>query len=201
MVAGPSELLILADKTADPRLVAMDLISQAEHSNDTICGLVTSSDELASQVHAEIESKIQSITRSEIVKSSLQINGFIAICENKNDCIEFANEFAPEHLEIMCKDDNAISKKIVSAGLVLIGQYSPSSATDYCIGSNHVLPTLGFGKSRASLSILDFIKIVNKVKVTKEGLKQVEKATYEMASAEGLLNHYEAIKARINEEN
>ena len=200
MVAGPTELLILADKTADPRLVAIDLISQAEHSNDTICGLVTTSAKLASQVQAEVETIAQNIARSETVKSSLKENGFIAICENENDCIGFVNEFAPEHLEIMCKNDDTVSKKIDAAGLVLIGRYAPSSATDYCIGSNHVLPTLGFGKSRASLSILDFIKMVNKVKVTREGLKQVDRAINEMASAEGLLNHYEAIKARINEE-
>jgi len=89
-----------------------------------------------------------------------------------------------------------VAKKIDSAGLVLIGEYTPSSASDYCLGSNHVLPTLGFGKSRGSLSVLDFVKIVNKVKVTKRGLVEVDKAVKEMTSAEGLLNHYEAVKAR-----
>src|SRR4029078_1180975 len=110
-------------------------------------------------------------------------------------CIEFANEFAPEHLEIICKNADSVAKKVDSAGLVLVGPYTPSSASDYCLGSNHVLPTLGFGKSRASLSVLDFFKIVNKVKVTKAGLKQVDRATREMALAEGLLNHYEAVRA------
>jgi histidinol dehydrogenase len=108
---------------------------------------------------------VRKITRSDIVKKSLENNGFIVICRNESSCIEFVNEFAPEHLEIICKYANAIAKKIDSAGLVLIGQYAPSSASDYSLGSNHVLPTLGFGKSHGSLSVLDFIKIVNKVKL------------------------------------
>jgi histidinol dehydrogenase len=200
MVAGPTELLIYGDATTDPRLVAVDLISQAEHSTDTICGLVTTSEKLASQVQALVQSLIEKIIRSDIVKSSLENNGFVAVCQNEGACIEFVNEFAPEHLEIMCKKADAVAKKIDSAGLVLIGQYAPSSASDYSLGSNHVLPTLGFGKSRASLSVLDFIKIVNKVKVSKAGLAKVDRSVKEMAAAEGLLNHYEAVRARTDEE-
>jgi histidinol dehydrogenase len=133
------------------------------------------------------------------VKSSLQKSGFVAVCKNEGACVEFVNEFAPEHLEIICKNADSIAKKIDSAGLVLIGQYSPSSASDYALGSNHVLPTLGFGKSRASLSVLDFLKIVNRVKVSKAGLAKVDRAIKEMAAAEGLLNHYEAVRARTDE--
>jgi len=199
MVAGPTELLIYADATADPQLVAADLISQAEHSTDTVCGLVTASEKLASQVRAQAQSMTENVTRSDIVKSSLQDNGFVAVCKNESSCVEFVNEFAPEHLEIMCKNADAVAKKIDSAGLVLVGQYAPSSASDYSLGSNHVLPTLGFGKSRGSLSVLDFIKLVNKVKVTKAGLAKVDRSVKEMASAEGLLNHYEAVRARRNE--
>jgi len=200
MVAGPTELLVYADTTADPRLVAVDLVSQAEHSTDTICGLVTISKKLASDVQQQIQLIVEKITRSDIVKSSLQNNGFVAICKNESVCVEFVNEFAPEHLEIICKNADAVAKKIDSAGLVLIGQYTPSSASDYSFGSNHVLPTLGFAKSRASLSVLDFIKIVNKVKVSKGGLAKVDRSVKEMASAEGLLNHYEAVRARKVEE-
>jgi histidinol dehydrogenase len=196
MVAGPTELLIYADATADPQLIAVDLISQAEHGTDTVCGLVTTSDKLASEVQKRVESIVKKITRSDIVKKSLENNGFIVICRDESSCIEFVNEFAPEHLEIICKYADAIAKKIDSAGLVLIGQYAPSSASDYSLGSNHVLPTLGFGKSRASLSVLDFVKIVNKVKVNKSGLAKVDRSIREITSAEGLLNHYEAVKAR-----
>lgn len=199
MVAGPTELLIYADASADSQLIAVDLISQAEHSTDTVCGLVTTSDKLASEVQKQVESIVKNITRSDIVKKSLENNGFIVICRNESSCIEFVNEFAPEHLEIMCKYADAIAKKIDSAGLVLIGPYAPSSASDYSLGSNHVLPTLGFGKSRASLSVLDFVKIVNKVKVNKSGLAKVDRSIREITSAEGLLNHYEAVKARMNE--
>jgi histidinol dehydrogenase len=200
MVAGPTELIVCADTTADPRLVATDLISQAEHSPDTVCGLVTMSEKLASQVQAQVQSMAEKITRSNIVKLSLQNNGFVAVCKNEAACIDFVNEFAPEHLEIMCRNADTVAKKIDSAGLVLIGQYSPSSASDYSLGSNHVLPTLGFAKARASLSVLDFVKIVNKVKVSKAGLAKVDRSVREMAAAEGLLNHYEAVKARTDDE-
>jgi histidinol dehydrogenase len=199
MVAGPTELLIYADASADSQLIAVDLISQAEHSTDTVCGLVTTSDKLASEVQKQVESMVKNITRLDIAKKSLENNGFVVVCRNESSCIEFVNEFAPEHLEIMCKYADAIAKKIDSAGLVLVGQYAPSSASDYSLGSNHVLPTLGFGKSRASLSVLDFVKIVNKVKVNKSGLAKVDRSIREITSAEGLLNHYEAVKARMNE--
>jgi histidinol dehydrogenase len=200
MVAGPTELLIYADTTADPRLVAVDLISQAEHSTDTVCGLVTTSEKLASQVQALVQSIVEKITRPDIVKSSLENNGFVAVCKNENACVEFVNEFAPEHLEIVCSNADAVAKKIESAGLVLIGKYAPSSASDYSLGSNHVLPTLGFGKSRASLSVLDFLKVVSTVRVSRAGLKKVDRAVREIAAAEGLLNHYEAVRARTDEE-
>ena len=200
MVAGPTELLVYADSAADPRLVASDLVSQAEHSTDTICGLVTSSQSLASEVQMQLSLIVDKIQRSDIVRSSLEKNGFIAICKRESDCIEFANEFAPEHIEVITRNADSAAKKITAAGLVLVGPMTPSSASDYCLGSNHVLPTLGFGKSRASLSVLDFVKVVNKVKVTRAGLTKVAGPIREIASAEGLPNHYEAVKARMLEE-
>jgi histidinol dehydrogenase len=199
MVAGPTELVVYEDAKADARLIAMDMISQAEHSYDTFCGLVTTSKELALQVNGEIQSILNnnSISRIDIVRKSLEENGFIAICENEYSAVEFINEVAPEHLEIMAKNARTISTKITSAGLILIGNFTPSSASDYCLGSNHVLPTSGFGKVRSSLSVLDFIKIVNKVEATRSGLKKVESKVREITLAEGLMNHYEAIKERI----
>jgi histidinol dehydrogenase len=191
--------LVYADSVADPRLVATDLISQAEHSTDTICGLVTSSQGLANEVQRHVAEIVEKIQRSDIVRSSLEKNGFIAVCKREADCLEFANEFAPEHIEIITKNADAVAKKVTTAGLVLIGPTTPSSASDYCLGSNHVLPTLGFGKSRASLSVLDFVKVVNKVKVTKAGLTRVAGPIREIASAEGLPNHYEAVRARMRE--
>jgi len=198
MVAGPTELLIYADSTADARLVAADLISQAEHSADTICGLVTASEQLASRVRSQVESSAEKIARADIVQASMRQNGFIAVCDDESSCAAFVNEFAPEHLEVMGKTAERFARKVDAAGVVLIGDNAPSSASDYCFGSNHVLPTLGFGKSRASLSVLDFVKIVNTVRATKAGLKKVDRHVREMASAEGLLNHYEAVKARMD---
>lgn len=196
MVAGPTELLVYADESADPALVAVDLISQAEHSPDTVCGLVTTSARLASQVQAEIDNRIRNIARSEIVARSMAENGFAAVCRTVQGCIDFINEFAPEHLEVMSRRPEAVARKVESAGLVLLGADAPSSASDYCLGSNHVLPTLGFGKSRASLSALDFVKVTNRVQVSRKGLGRVDAAVKEMTAAEGLPNHYEAVRAR-----
>jgi histidinol dehydrogenase len=199
MIAGPTELLVYADSKANPKLVALDLISQAEHSYDTLCGLVTTNKEFAMQVTNEIQSILEKnvIERSDIVRKSLEENGFIAICKDESSSTEFINEVAPEHLEIIASNARSISKKISSAGLVLIGKYTPSSASDYCLGSNHVLPTLGFGKSRASLSVLDFVRIVNIVQATKSGLEKVESVIKQISTAEGLTNHYEAVKERL----
>lgn len=199
MIAGPTELLIYADSKADPKLIAFDLISQSEHSYDTLCGLVTTSKEFAVQVTNTLQSILErsTIKRVDIVKRSLEENGFIAVCKNESAAIEFINELAPEHLEIIATNARTVSKNITSAGLVLIGKYTPSSASDYCLGSNHVLPTSGFSKSRASLSVLDFVKIVNTVQATKLGLKKVEPVVKQISMAEGLMNHYEAIRERF----
>jgi len=201
MVAGPTELIIYADSSANPVLIARDLISQAEHSFDTLCGLVTISSKLANEVSTQIQSIIENdnIGRRDIVKRSLESNGFSAVCNTESTAIEFVNEVAPEHLQLMTRDARTAAKKITSAGLVLIGKYAPSSASDYSFGSNHVLPTLGFAKSRASLSVLDFIKIVNRVEASKSGLANAEGVIKEIALAEGLLNHYQAVKERIKE--
>jgi len=198
MLAGPTELLVYADSMSDPKLIALDLVSQAEHSYDTFCGLVTASKQLARRVSAEINYilKSNSISRVDIVRKSLEKNGFIAICKQRSTAVEFINEIAPEHLQLVGKNARATSKKITSSGLVLIGKYTPSSASDYCFGSNHILPTLGFGKSRGSLSVLDFLKLVSTIEATKSGLEKVQHNIREIASAEGLINHYLAVQER-----
>src|SRR5437660_4166691 len=199
MVAGPTELLIYADSKSDPKLIALDLISQAEHSYDTFCGLVTTSKQLARRVSSEINYilKTNNISRADIVKNSLEKNGFIAICKQRSIAVEFVNEIAPEHLQLVCKNARAMSERITSSGLVLIGKYTPSSASDYCFGSNHILPTLGFGKSRGSLSVLDFLKLVSTIEATKSGLEKVQHSIREITSAEGLINHYLAVQERM----
>jgi len=198
MIAGPTELLIYADSRSDPQYVVKDLISQAEHSPDTICGVVTTSESLVTKLVNEIKNTLNSsLSRLEIVSSSLRKNGFIALCKNEDDGISFINELAPEHLEVISENHGRIASKINTAGIVLLGKYSPSSASDYCLGSNHVLPTIEFGKSKSSLSVLDFVKLVNHITVTKMGLQSVQKYIKELAFAEGLPNHYYAVEERF----
>jgi len=202
MIAGPTELLIYANEKTNPRHIVLDLISQAEHSEDTICGVVTKSNSIAEKIVKEINKVISfdNMPRKEIVVKSLGKNGFIAICDDNKKVIEFINEFAPEHLELLANDELEIVKEINNAGLILIGNNTPSSVSDYCLGSNHVLPTNKFAKSRSSLSVLDFIKIVNTVETNYQTLEQISPILKEITSMEGLSNHYEAVKGRIDNE-
>jgi histidinol dehydrogenase len=200
MIAGPTELLIFADSRSHPRLVALDLISQSEHSNDTLCGMVTTSRRMAIRVKEEINMLIRSkegVRRHEIVTQSLNENGFIAVCKRESAAIDFINEFAPEHLEVMTVNASSVVQKIRSAGLILIGDYTPSAASDYCIGSNHVLPTLGFAKSRAGLSVLDFLKMISCIELNGRDLRKIESCVREITTAEGLFNHYKAVEGRF----
>ena len=197
MLAGPTELGIIADTTANPRYVALDLISQSEHSNDTFCYLITDSEKLAKSVDKIIIELSNNIKRNNFVKTSLKENGFIAICKNNSDMIKLANELAPEHLQIMTKNPNIFASKITSSGLILLGNDTPSSASDYLLGSNHILPTNGFGKTRGSLSVLDFIKINTQISASKSSLSKISKYMEIFTEAEGLPNHYEAVRGRI----
>ena len=197
MLAGPTELGIIADNSANPKFIALDLISQAEHSNDTFCYLITNSEKLAKSVNNIISELLPKIQRNNIVKSSLKNNGFIAICQTKTDMINLANDLAPEHLQIMTKNPESFSSKITTSGLILLGNNTPSSASDYVLGSNHILPTNGFGKIRGSLSVLDFIKINTQVIASKSSLYKISKYLDVLANAEGLPNHYEAVRGRL----
>lgn len=196
MLAGPTELVILADDSANAKLVALDLISQAEHSSDTKCYLITPSQSLANKVTSEITDILSDMPRKEIVKSSLKKNGFIAI-GNLSDAILFANKIAPEHIQIITKKPNNIAKQIKTAGLVLIGQNTPSAASDYLLGTNHILPTNRFGRSRGSLSVLDFLKIQTSVESSVLTLKKINKHIKILTESENLPNHYGAIRGRL----
>jgi histidinol dehydrogenase len=153
------------------QLIALDIISQSEHSRDTFCFLITDSEKLANSVNQNIMNLIKKIKRSDLVKPSLKQNGFIAICKNKSDMIALANELAPEHLQIMTQRPQSFASKITSAGLILLGNETPSSASDYILGSNHILP-------RASLA-------------------KISKYLDVFTKAEGLPNHYEAVRGRL----
>jgi len=198
MIAGPTELGIIADVSSDPELVALDLISQAEHSKDTMCFVITQSKTMAKQIQKSIEKLILGVERSSIVKESISKNGFIAVCKNENEVIELANKIAPEHMELMVKNARSLSKKITGAGLVLIGKNTPSAASDYLLGTNHILPTNGFGRTRGGLSILDFSKLQTIVTSSKSSLRKISKSLKALTDAEGLPNLYKAVKRRLD---
>ena len=197
MIAGPTELGIIVDASADPELVALDLISQAEHSNDTMCFVVTKSKTIAKQIQKSLEKLIPVVERSEIVKQSISKNGFIAICKNQDEVINFANKIAPEHMELMVKNAKTLSKRITGPGLVLIGNNTPSSASDYLLGTNHILPTSGFGRTRGGLSVLDFLKLKTVVETKKTILSEISDDLKTLTDAEGLPNHYKAVERRL----
>ena len=198
MVAGPTELGIIADASSDPELVALDLISQAEHSKDTMCFVITRSKTTAKQIQKSIEKLIPGTERSSIIKESISKNGFIAVCKNENEMIGLANEIAPEHMELMVKNAKTLSKKITGAGLLLIGKNTPSSASDYLLGTNHILPTNGFGRTRGGLSVLDFSKLQTVIESKKSGLRKISKSLKVLTDAEDLPNHYKAVKRRLD---
>ena len=198
MPAGPSEILILADETADPKIVALDMVSQAEHGIDSVSGFITTSEDLAKGVVKKLEEMIPFLPRDKVVAEALSGHGFIVVFETVDQMIEFANAFAPEHLEIMANNSVDVVNKITSAGLVLVGPYTPVSASDYCFGTNHVLPTSGFGHVFSGLSVYDFVRRVNVVECSRDGLKKFEDEVKILAKAEKLPNHYLAVKGRFN---
>ena len=198
MVAGPTELGIIADASSDPELVALDLISQAEHSKDTMCFVITQSKTMAKQIQKSIEKLISGTERSSIIKESISKNGFIAVCKSQNEMIELANKIAPEHLELMAKNSKSLSKKSTGPGLLLVGKNTPSAASDYLLGTNHILPTNGFGRTRGGLSVLDFLKLQTVVESNKSALRNIIRNLETLTDAEDLPNHYKAVKRRLD---
>jgi len=198
MIAGPTELGIIADTSADPNLIVNDLFSQAEHSKDTFCFVITTSRKLAEKINKIMNEKISQVSRSSIIKKSLSKNGFIAVCKKESDMITLANELAPEHLQIMTRKSKKLANKIDNAGLVLLGKRTPSAFTDYLLGTNHILPTSGFAKVRGGLSVLDFMKLKTEVRIpSDDSVRNVSSIMKELTDAEQLPNHYEAVKSRF----
>jgi histidinol dehydrogenase len=198
--AGPSEILVLADETANPRLVALDMISQAEHDGDSVAGLITTSKKLAAAVQDWLAKMATSVNRGETVGKALERYGFIIICDRIDEAVELANVFAAEHVEVMTQTPMEIADKLTSAGLILLGPFSPVALSDYGSGTNHVLPTGGFGHAFSGLSALDFVRRVNIVESSKEGLLSLKNQVKVMTEAENLPNHCKAIEARFENE-
>jgi len=196
MPAGPSEVLVLADESADGRLIAFDMVSQAEHGGDSVAGLITTSESLALKVQGYLASVAGSAERSEKISESLAKYGFIIVCKSMKEAMNLVNQFAPEHLEVMTTKPKKIAEKL-TAGLILVGPCSPVALSDYAIGTNHVLPTGGFAQSFSGLSTLDFMRRVSIVESSRTALEKVKYRVKVMTEAENLPNHYKAIEARF----
>lgn len=196
MPAGPSEVCVLADDTADATFIAADLLSQAEHGADSQVLLVTTSKLLVGKVIEQIDEQAEQLPRKKFALQSLE-NSKAIIVNNMDEAIELVNEYAAEHLIISCNDDEAVAEKIINAGSVFLGNYSPESVGDYASGTNHTLPTNGFARAYSGVSIDSFVKKITYQKLTEEGLKNIGKTVEVMAKAEGLDAHAKAVSVRL----
>ena len=196
-IAGPSEILVIADETANPRYVAADLLSQAEHDEMASAILITTSEELADKVSKEIDGFVAELSRSEIISKSLENYGYILIAKDIDEAVETANEIASEHLEIVTKDPFTVMTKIRNAGAIFLGEYSSEPLGDYFAGPNHVLPTNGTAKFFSTLGVDDFIKKSSIISYSREALEPIHEDIIKFACAERLTAHANSIKVRF----
>ena len=199
-IAGPSEILVLADETANPRYVAADLLSQAEHDEMASAILVTTSEELAKKVSDEVDGFVKVLSRSEIIQKSLDAYGYILVAKDMEEAIDTANEIASEHLEIVTKNPFDTMTRIRNAGAIFLGEYSSEPLGDYFAGPNHVLPTNGTAKFFSPLSVDDFIKKSSIIGYSEEALRDIHKDIEAFAEAEQLTAHANSIKVRFEGE-
>ncbi len=198
--AGPSEALVIADRTADPRLVAVDLLCQAEHGPDSPAVLVTTDDELADRVEAEISRLLPQLERRDILEAALEEHGMIVITDDREASLGFAEEYAAEHVSIHTDDPERDAKVVTAAGSVYVGRWAPESAGDYATGANHVLPTGSLAHSYGPLSVTDFGSWRQEQHLTQEGLTTLRPIIATLATAEGLTAHRLAVEARFETE-
>ncbi len=198
MIAGPSEILIIADKTANPKFLAADLMSQAEHDRLASAILLTDSQDIANQTKIELEAQRASLSRKEIISSSLDNYGAIIVCSDMNQAVDFANELAPEHLEVCCENPMEYVGRLDNAGSVFLGNYSPEPLGDYFAGPNHVLPTSGTARFFSPLSVDSFIKKSSFIYYTEDALRADANDVIRFADTEGLTAHANSIKVRFD---
>ena len=196
MPAGPSEVCVIADGTSNPAYVAADLLSQAEHGPDSQVLLISTSLDLVEDVMEEIQKQLKELDRKKIAIKALE-NSKALVVNDLNEAIEISNEYAPEHLIICCKDEELIAERIINAGSVFLGDYSPESAVDYASGANHTLPTNGFAKIYGGVSVDSFVKKITYQKLTQQGLHNISNTVIQMAEAEGLDAHANAVRVRM----
>ena len=199
-IAGPSEILVLADETANPHFVAADLLSQAEHDELACAILITTSEEFAARVDEEVKGFVEVLSRKEIIEKSLDNFGYILIAEDMDEAIEAANEIAPEHMEIVTANPFEDMMKVKNAGAIFIGEYSSEPLGDYFAGPNHVLPTNGTAKFFSALSVDDFIKKSSIVYYSKAALRDIHKDIIQFATSEQLTAHANSIAVRFEDE-
>lgn len=197
MPAGPSEVCVLADETANAKFIAADLLSQAEHGADSHVLLVTTSPEIVKTVQEEIAIQINSLARKDMIRESL-LHSKIILLDSIEQAIEMVNEYAPEHLIVCCNNDEIIAEKITNAGSVFLGNYSPESVGDYASGTNHSLPTNGYARAYSGVSVESFMKTITYQKLDLTGLQKISNTVITMATAEGLDAHANAVKIRLN---
>ncbi|MES2373644.1 MAG: histidinol dehydrogenase [Bacteroidota bacterium] len=197
MPAGPSEVCVLADETADASFIAADLLSQAEHGADSQVLLVTSDELIVKNVQQELIKQLDLLPRKEMAEKALT-NSITIIVNDISEGIDIVNEYAAEHLIIACKNDEAVAEKIVNAGSIFLGNFSPESVGDYASGTNHTLPTNGFAKAYSGVSVDSFVRKVTYQKLSSEGLAAIGKTVISMAEAEGLDAHANAVSIRMN---
>ena len=197
MVAGPSEVLVIADETADPSFVAADLLSQAEHDKLASAVLLTDSGPLAQAVDAEIIRQTGYLSRSEIMETSLRDFGCAIVCEDLDKCVELANEIAPEHLEIVTKAPRELLPLVKNAGAVFLGAYTPEPLGDYLAGPDHVLPTSGTARFFSPLSVDSFLKSMSVLEFGREALEPISREIVALAQAEKLTAHANSIQVRF----
>jgi histidinol dehydrogenase len=198
MPAGPSEVAIITDDTANATYVASDMLAQAEHGNDSHAILVTTSSKIASETKVAIEQQLKLLSRKDIAIIALQ-SSKIFVVKTIKEAIELINEYAPEHLIISCEKDEEVAEKIVNAGSIFLGNYSPESVGDYASGTNHTLPTNGYAKAYSGVSTDSFVKKITFQKLSKEGLHAIGKTVELMAAAEGLDAHKNAVTIRLSD--
>ena len=197
MIAGPSEILIIADKTADPAYLAADLMSQAEHDALASSILLTTSDEIARQTVKELERQLETMSRKDIIERSLKNYGAIIVCCDMDEAVEFANRLAPEHLEVMCEQPMDYLGRLDNAGSVFLGKYSPEPLGDYYAGPNHVLPTNGTARFFSPLSVDSFLKKSGFISYSRQALEAARDDIITLADAEGLDAHANSIRVRF----
>ena len=196
MVAGPSEILVLADGSADPKFVAADLLSQAEHDKNASAILITDSESLADAAEKEVYAQLEKLPRKEIAETSIENNGKIIVCEDIVDAVTVANAIAPEHLELAVKDPFTLLPAVKNAGSIFLGSYAPEPLGDYFAGTNHTLPTSGTARFSSPLSVDDFVKKSSYIYYDKESLLSVADRIVDFAEREGLSAHANAIRVR-----